>query len=84
MAQGLKNLGARVEVGGDYLKIVGKKSLKGGRVKGFNDHRIVMALAVLATKCEGNLEIEGAGAVKKSYPEFFEDFELLGGKVNVL
>lgn len=35
-----------------------------------NDHRIVMALAVLATVTGG--VIEDAGAVSKSYPNFFE------------
>ncbi len=35
-----------------------------------NDHRIVMALSVLATLTGG--EIDGAEAVSKSYPDFFD------------
>ena len=41
-----------------------------------NDHRIVMALSLLCTLTGG--EIEGAEAVEKSYPEFFEDIKELG------
>lgn len=49
------------------------------RLCGHNDHRIVMSLAVLCTLYGG--EIEGHEAVKKSYPEFFEDIKKLGIKV---
>ena len=43
---------------------------------GHNDHRIVMALAVLLTTCGG--VIDGAEAVNKSYPEFFNNLRELG------
>lgn len=43
-----------------------------------NDHRIAMSLAVLSSITGG--EIEGAQAVKKSWPGFFEDMEKLGLK----
>lgn len=43
---------------------------------GHNDHRIVMSLAVLCTLTGG--VIEGAEAVIKSYPNFFESLKLLG------
>ena len=48
-------------------------------LKGHNDHRIVMALAVLLTLTGG--EIEGAEAINKSYPSFFEDLKSLGIEV---
>ena len=51
----------------------------GGVYNGYNDHRMVMTLAIMGTMC-GNLEIIGAEAVNKSYPSFFEDFKALGGK----
>ncbi|MBP3436643.1 MAG: 3-phosphoshikimate 1-carboxyvinyltransferase [Clostridia bacterium] len=44
-----------------------------------NDHRIAMSLSLLAT-CFGG-EIEGAEAVGKSYPDFFEVLEQLHIKV---
>ncbi len=41
-----------------------------------NDHRIAMAMALLLSRLGG--EICGAGAVSKSYPEFFETIWKLG------
>lgn len=46
-----------------------------------NDHRIVMALAVLATVCRTPVLIQEAHAVNKSYPRFFEDLQNLGVRV---
>ena len=43
-----------------------------------------MAAAVAATRCEGPVTIQGAEAVRKSYPEFWRDYENLGGDVRVL
>ena len=42
-------------------------------VDGFNDHRIVMAAAIAALWSEAPITIEGAEAVSKSYPGFFEE-----------
>ena len=43
---------------------------------GHNDHRIVMALSLLCTVTGG--EIQGAEAVTKSFPDYFERIQLLG------
>lgn len=48
-------------------------------LNGHNDHRIVMSLAILLTLTGG--EIEGAEAINKSYPSFFEDLGKLGIEV---
>ncbi len=48
---------------------------------GHNDHRIVMALAVLLTLVGG--EIEGAQAVRKSFPDFWERLCGLGVTVRL-
>ncbi len=59
-----------------------KTGYPGGVVcSGHNDHRIVMALSVLATICGEPLVIEGAQAINKSYPRFFADLAALGIKV---
>lgn len=76
----LTALGGRVWEAADSLKLAGT-ALKGGRVKAFHDHRIVMAAAVAATVCRGETQIDGAEAVEKSYPEFFADFQRLGGRI---
>ena len=49
------------------------------RINGHNDQRIVMACAVLLTFFGG--EIEGAEAVSKSFPDFFEAIKKLGIEV---
>ena len=77
-------LGGQVEEGPDWLAIPGTRFLKGGTVDGANDHRIVMAAAIAATRCQGPVVIQGAEAVRKSYPHFWRDYENLGGAVHVL
>jgi 3-phosphoshikimate 1-carboxyvinyltransferase len=47
------------------------------------DHRMVMALSVLAIGGSGSIEIENAECVAKSYPEFFDDLETLGVEVQL-
>jgi len=82
IATELNKIGADVIEREDSLIIHGKPWLKGGIVSSWNDHRIAMAMAIASIKCTEELIIEDSGAVKKSYPEFYEDFKSLGGKVN--
>ena len=53
----------------------------GGVIDSFNDHRIAMSGAILSLVANDDVKILGANAVNKSYPTFFDDFTLLGGKV---
>ena len=76
-------LGGDCRVTGDGLVIEGGQALTGGTVDGANDHRIVMAAAILATRASGDVRILGAEAVSKSYPDFFEHFRRLGGNADV-
>lgn len=78
----LNKLGADVQEKEDGLVIHGKDMLKGGMVDSWNDHRIAMSLAVASIKCTEPVIITHSDAVKKSYPNFFEDFKKLGGKVD--
>jgi 3-phosphoshikimate 1-carboxyvinyltransferase len=80
----LTALGGQVEEGPDWLAIPGTRFLKGGTVDGANDHRIVMAAAIAATRCTGPVTILGAEAVNKSYPNFWEEYKRLGGIFDVL
>ena len=50
-------------------------------IDGHNDHRIVMAMSVLLSRLGGS--IEGAQAVAKSWPRFFESFKGLGIEVEL-
>lgn len=80
MAAELKKFGSAVSVYEDTVVIYPKDFHAPDDVLyGHNDHRIVMALSVLLTLTGG--KIDGAEAVKKSYPEFFEDLKKLGIEV---
>lgn len=77
----LSALGARIVEEPEGLIIDGVPGLHGGKTHGSGDHRIVMSLAVASAACQEIIDIEGSDAVNKSYPEFWEDFVALGGKV---
>ena len=79
----LGNLGAAAHTAGDELIIRGVERFRGCEIDGVNDHRIVMAAAIAATNAEGPVTILGCEAVNKSYPDFFRDFEKLGGRIHV-
>ena len=81
IATELNKLGADIKELSDGLIINGKKSLKGGEVFCWNDHRIAMSLAIVSLKCEEKLILRGTECVEKSYPNFWEDFKSLGGKI---
>ena len=82
IATELNKVGGRIEETPDGLIVHGVDSLTCGTVEGWNDHRIVMAMAVAASRCTGTLVIEGWKAINKSYPEFFKDYQNLGGVVS--
>ena len=78
----LQKLGGGL-VFGDNTITVPKQSLRyrGIPLSGHNDHRIVMALSVILSRTGGILE--GAEAVRKSYPGFWEDLRRLGARVEL-
>lgn len=80
----LRALGADVIEEPDRLIITGKPSLPGGTVDCAGDHRIAMMAAIAATGCTGPVTLLGAECVKKSYPDFWEVYQSLGGEVHVL
>ena len=77
----LNKLGGQLTEGADFLEIRGVERLLGGVADSHNDHRIAMMLAVAATRAEGTVTIRGAESVAKSYPDFWEVYESLGGRV---
>jgi len=78
----LNKMGAQIVETPDGLIIQGVKKFNGANVESWNDHRIAMALGIAATRADGNLVIDGSDAVKKSYPNFWEDYKSLGGTFN--
>lgn len=78
----IRDLGGEATECPDVLSVTGGQ-LRGGTVDGMNDHRLVMAAAIAATRCAEPVKILGADAVNKSYPGFFDDFRALGGRVEL-
>ena len=77
MKEELEKFGAKIDV--DENKVIIEKVPLHKPLEildGHNDHRIVMALAVLLSKFGG--KISGYEAVNKSYPTFFSQLETLG------
>lgn len=83
MEQGLQALGAKVCSTADTLTVIGQSLLSGGTAQGCNDHRIVMALSACAARCTGEITVTDAHSIRKSYPDFFEDYNRLGGDAHV-
>ena len=82
MADELSKFGAEISVGENDVKIAPVPLHRPEEIlRGHNDHRVVMALAVLATRFGG--VIDDAQAVSKSYPEFFRDLAALGVQVHM-
>ena len=78
----LNALGATVLEKNDGLIIEGVGGLVGGTVDSCNDHRVSMSMAIAATCCSEEVVINDSGCVGKSYPNFWQDYETLGGKIN--
>ena len=84
MTKAVSALGGTIAERSDGLEISGVETLHGGKVDGCNDHRIVMAMAIAALRADGPVEISDAQSIEKSYPSFFEEYQRLGGKINVI
>ena len=79
----LTALGAQIEIVGDSLLIEGVSELSGGQeVWSHKDHRMAMMLAIASTVCQEPIHIKDTDCVKKSYPNFWETFQQLGGKIH--
>lgn len=75
----LKKLGCSISSTFGTVTITGPVKLQGNvTLHGHNDHRIVMALSILATIADEPITIDDAQAISKSYPGFFKDLASCG------
>lgn len=83
MKEELEKFGAELFEGENKVRISSCGLRKPERtIYGHNDHRIVMATAFLLMLTGG--ELDGAEAVRKSYPDFFEQMIKSGVKIDYL
>lgn len=79
MMEELVKTGIRMHADEDTVTVEGGIP-HGAELYGHNDHRIVMAMSVLAASMDEPAVIDGSEAVTKSYPDFFRDLERTGAK----
>ncbi len=75
IATQLTNIGSKVRINKDGLTIYPQK-LHGGTIETYKDHRIAMSFAVAGLRVPG-IEILNPSCVKKSFPNFWEEFKHL-------
>ena len=76
-------MGARVAVHADGLT-VWQSPLCGSRVKGYGDHRTVMALSVAGLCASGTTVIEQGESVSKTWPHYVTVMQQLGASMELI
>lgn len=80
----LTRAGASVTPLSDAIVVRGQPHgiVGGATVHAHDDHRLAQALAIVATRSQRGLTIDGADAVAKSYPWFFDDLQRMGADIS--
>ncbi len=81
IAKELGKLGAKIEELPDGMVIDGGKKLTSCALSGYDDHRIVMALAIAGMALDGATTIDTAEAAAVTFPDFVPFMQALGGKL---
>lgn len=74
----LNRMGAEVRIRGDELVIRGVGSLRGADLSSFNDHRVLMSLAVAGSYATGETRLTYPNAYRISYPGFLAGMNAIG------
>jgi 3-phosphoshikimate 1-carboxyvinyltransferase len=81
MAAGLRACGVTVEETADGMQVSAPPAIRGNtQVESRGDHRVAMALAVLALAADGPVRIRDVACVRTSYPAFQDHLERLSGR----
>lgn len=76
MAAELSKLGATVEAGADYLRVVPPAKVQAATIDTYDDHRMAMSFSLAA--CGGvAVRINDPGCVAKTYPDYFAQLAAL-------
>ncbi len=71
-------LGVEIILQDDLMLVKGGAEVTGEIVHSNYDHRVAMACAVAALGASGKTTIQGADAVNKSYPNFYQHLKAIG------
>jgi len=75
-----RKMGGSITIENDLMIIEGS-DLSGSVIYAHGDHRMAMACTIAALKAKGEVRIEGAECVSKSYNEFYNDMIKLGAEI---
>jgi 3-phosphoshikimate 1-carboxyvinyltransferase len=81
LQQEFSKLGVDIQLQDNLMIIQGRSSLKAAATHSHHDHRIAMACAVAALRADGEVSVDVAEAVNKSYPQFWEHIQRLGASL---
>ena len=76
----LNKIGGNVEIIDDELHITPVTSFTGGEVTVYNDHRMCMTMAIASCFSTGDIVVDNKDCVKKSAPDFWNEYTKLGGR----
>ena len=82
MCEQLGSMGADIEELEDGL-VIRRSHLKGCRVNGYYDHRVVMALAVAGLNAQGETIIDTAEAINVTFPDFVKLMSKSGADMSI-
>ncbi|MDO8588055.1 MAG: 3-phosphoshikimate 1-carboxyvinyltransferase [Armatimonadota bacterium] len=82
MREELTKMGGLVRELPDGLEITGGRILP-AEVHGWDDHRIVMAMAIAGLACDGRTRVDTAEAVSVTFPNFVDLMRSVGGRIEV-
>lgn len=77
----LNAMGGRLRVSDSQLIIHGVDHLSGADLSSFNDHRVLMSLAIAATRATGRSRFTYPHAYRISYPEFLNAMNGIGARM---
>ncbi|MEV0849063.1 3-phosphoshikimate 1-carboxyvinyltransferase [Streptomyces sp. NPDC049954] len=79
----LNAMGGDLELDGDALRVRGVEGLVGAKLSSFNDHRVLMSLAVASSRARGHSTLTYPNAYRISYPTFLDAMNTLGVPMSV-
>jgi 3-phosphoshikimate 1-carboxyvinyltransferase len=82
MTEGLTTLGAKIIEHSAGMTIY-QSPLTGGSVKGYGDHRTVMALSIAGLCATHTTYIDDANAINKTFPNYVALMQSLGAKMDI-
>ncbi|GAA2205019.1 hypothetical protein GCM10009850_006610 [Nonomuraea monospora] len=74
----INRMGGHAELAGDRLFVTGTGVLHGADLSSYNDHRVLMALAIAGSRAEGETRLTYPNAYRISYPRFLQEMNAIG------